>query len=110
MQTHFLALQALPVGMLPMPLPKPLVFLFFAPFAAFDALREPSASNVFHVRPGVADEAHKTAWHCATINQERIAVFAEADEMGRAGLASVVQALADLKRPPIVTSAVWARH
>ena len=79
---------------------------FFAPFAASDALREPAAANVFHVRPGLADEAYKVARHCATLNQERIAVFAEDDAMGRAGLAAVVQALTDLKRPPLVASAL----
>lgn len=79
---------------------------FFAPFAASDALRESSASNVFHIRPGLADEAYKVARHCATLNQDRIAVFAEDDAMGRAGVAAVIQALVDLKRPPIVASAL----
>ena len=79
---------------------------FFAPFAASDSLREAAAGNAFHVRPGLADEAYKVARHCATLNQERIAVFAEDDAMGRAGLAAVVQALIDLKRPPIVASAL----
>ena len=79
---------------------------FFAPFAASDALREAAAGNAFHVRPGLADEAYKVARHCATLNQERIAVFAEEDAMGRAGLAAVIQALTDLKRPPIVASAL----
>lgn len=80
--------------------------LFFAPFAASDALHDPGLSNVFHVRPALADEAYKVARHCATLNQDRIAVFAEDDAMGRAGLAAVNQALADLKRPPIVASAL----
>ena len=80
--------------------------LFFAPFAASDALYEPSLTNVFHVRPGLADEAYKIARHCATLNQDRIAVFAEDDAMGRAGIAAVNQALLDLKRPPIVASAL----
>ena len=79
---------------------------FFAPFAASDALRDPAATNAFHIRPGLADEAYKVARHCATLNQDRIAVFAEDDAMGRAGLAAVVQALTDLKRPPIVASAL----
>ena len=79
---------------------------FFAPFAASDALRDATAPNAFHIRPGLADEAYKVARHCATLNQERIAVFAEEDAMGRAGLAAVVQALTDLKRPPIVASAL----
>ena len=74
--------------------------LFFAPFAASDALHDPSLTNVFHVRPALADEAYKIVRHCATLNQNRIAVFAEDDAMGRAGLAAVNQALLDLKRPP----------
>ena len=31
--------------------------IFFAPFAASDALRDTANSNVFHVRPSMADEA-----------------------------------------------------
>ena len=85
---------------------KPANKLFFAPFAASDALHEPAATNVFHVRPSLADEAYKVVRHCATLNQDRIAVFAEDDAMGRAGLAAINQALLDLKRPPIVGSAL----
>jgi branched-chain amino acid transport system substrate-binding protein len=90
--------------------------LFFAPFAASDSLREASLSNAFHVRPALADEAYKMVRHCATLNQNRIAVFAEDDAMGRAGLAAVNQALVDLKLPPLVASVFprstatrWAR-
>jgi ABC-type branched-subunit amino acid transport system substrate-binding protein len=85
---------------------KPAGALFFAPFAASDALHDPALGNVFHVRPALSDEAYKVARHCATLNQDRIAVFAEDDAMGRAGLAAVNQALIDLKRPPIVASAM----
>lgn len=80
--------------------------LFFAPFAASDNLHDPALSSVFHVRPALADEAYKVVRHCATLNQDRIAVFAEDDAMGHAGLAAVNQALADLKRPPLVASAL----
>ncbi len=80
--------------------------LFFAPFAASDALHEAALSSVFHVRPALADEAYKVVRHCATLNQDRIAVFAEDDAMGRAGIAAVNQALIDLKRPPLVASAL----
>ncbi|WP_372826367.1 ABC transporter substrate-binding protein [Polaromonas sp.] len=79
--------------------------LFFAPFAASDALRDASASNAFLIRPALADEAYKMVRHCATLNQNRIAVFAEDDAMGRAGLAAVNQALVDLKLPPLVAHA-----
>ena len=80
--------------------------LFFAPFAASDALHDPALANIFHVRPALADEAYKIARHCATLNQDRIGVFAEDDAMGRGGLAAVNQALIDLKRPAIVGSAL----
>lgn len=85
---------------------KPTGALFFAPFAASDALHDPALAHVFHVRPALADEAYKVTRHCATLNQDRIAVFAEDDAMGRAGLAAINQALLDLKRPPIVASAL----
>ena len=81
---------------------------FFAPFAASDALHGADAVNAFHVRPALSDEAYKVARHCATLNQERIAVFAEDDAMGRGGLAAINQALVDLKRPPLVASALSA--
>ena len=84
---------------------KPTNTLFFAPFAASDTLHNPALINVFHVRPALADEAYKVVQHCATLNQDRIAIFAEDDAMGRAGLAAVNQALADLKRPALVASA-----
>jgi len=84
---------------------KPTSTLFFAPFAASDSLRDASLSNTFHIRPALADEAYKMVRHCATLNQNRIAVFAEDDAMGRAGLAAVNQALVDLKLPPLVASA-----
>jgi branched-chain amino acid transport system substrate-binding protein len=84
---------------------KPANTLFFAPFAASDGLRDASLGNAFHIRPALADEAYKMVRHCATLNQNRIAVFAEDDAMGRAGLAAVNQALVDLKLPPLVASA-----
>ena len=58
------------------------------------------------MRPALSDEAYKVVRHCATINQDRIAVFAEEDAMGRAGMAAITQALVDLKRPPLVASAL----
>ena len=79
--------------------------IFFAPFAASDTLRDASNTNVFHVRPSLADEAFKMVRHCATLGQTRIAVLAEDDAMGRAGLAAVKQALADQKLEPMVASA-----
>jgi len=79
--------------------------LFFAPFAASDTLRDDKHTHVFHVRPSMADEAFKMVRHCATLGQTRIAVLAEDDAMGRAGLAAVTQALVEQKLPPLVGSA-----
>jgi branched-chain amino acid transport system substrate-binding protein len=79
---------------------------FFAPFAASDGLYDSASSNAFFVRPAMADEAYKIVRHCATLNQNRIAVFAEEDAMGKAGLVAVNQAIADLKYPPLVATAL----
>ena len=79
--------------------------IFFAPFAASDKLREAAYTNVFHVRPSLADEAFKIVRHSATLGQNRMAVLAEDDAMGRAGLAAIQQALAEQKLPPLVASA-----
>ena len=80
--------------------------IFFAPFAASDKLRDPAHANVFHVRPSLSDEAFKMVRHCATLGQTRIAVLAEDDAMGRAGLAAIQQALTEQKLPPLVGSAI----
>jgi branched-chain amino acid transport system substrate-binding protein len=79
--------------------------IFFAPFAAADTLRDGKHTNVFHVRPGMADEAFKMVRHCGTLGQTRIAVLGEDDAMGRAGLEAVKAALADEKMQPLVASA-----
>lgn len=79
--------------------------IFFAPFAAADTLRDAKHGNVFHVRPSLADEAYKMVRHCATLGQTRIAVLAEDDAMGKAGLDAVKTALAEEKLQPLVASA-----
>lgn len=79
--------------------------VLFAPFAGSDRLRQPGVQHVFHVRPSLSDEAFKMVRHCATLAQERIAVVAEDDAMGRAGLAAVQQALVELKMAPLVAQA-----
>jgi branched-chain amino acid transport system substrate-binding protein len=79
--------------------------VLFAPFAASDALRSKDQNQVFHVRPSLSDEAARMVRHCQTLTQTRIALLAEDDAMGRAGLAAITQALADAKMPPLVASA-----
>lgn len=54
--------------------------LIFAPFAASDGCTSPS----------LADEAYKVARHCATLNQDRIAVFAEDDAIRVIELVSIM--------------------
>ncbi len=80
--------------------------LLFAPFAASDTLRGPAHPNVFHVRPGMIDEALKIVRQCATVGQTRIALVGDDDAMGRAGLAAVQQAVSELKLPPLVATAL----
>jgi branched-chain amino acid transport system substrate-binding protein len=63
--------------------------LLFAPFAASDNLRGADHPNVFHVRPGMIDEALKIVRQCATVGQTRVALVGDDDAMGRAGLAAV---------------------
>jgi ABC-type branched-subunit amino acid transport system substrate-binding protein len=79
--------------------------ILFAPFAAADDLRDLSHTNVFHVRPSMSDEAFKIVRHCATLNQTRIAVLAEDDAMGRAGVAAINKAITELKLAPLVATA-----
>jgi branched-chain amino acid transport system substrate-binding protein len=79
--------------------------VFFAPYAGSDALRAKEQTHVFHVRPSLSDEALRMVRHCQTLSQTRIAVLAEDDAMGRAGLAAVTQALQEAKMPPPVASA-----
>ncbi len=80
--------------------------VLFAPFAAADNLRGSNFPNVFHVRPSMADEAVKIVRQCGAVGQTRIALVGDDDAMGRAGLAAVEQALADLKLQPLVASAL----
>jgi branched-chain amino acid transport system substrate-binding protein len=80
--------------------------LLFAPFAASDDLRGADHPNVFHVRPGMIDEALKIVRQCATVGQTRVALVGDDDAMGRAGLAAVEQALTELKLPALVATAL----
>ncbi|SCX74249.1 ABC transporter substrate-binding protein [Variovorax sp. EL159] len=80
--------------------------LLFAPFAASDTLRGADHPNVFHVRPGMIDEALKIVRQCATVGQTRVALVGDDDAMGRAGLAAVQQAITELKLTPLVATAL----
>ena len=88
------------------PLAKTAGLAFFASFAASDSLYGAVNSNAYLVRPSMADEAYKIVRHSATLNQNRIAVFAEEDAMGRAGIAAINQAIVDLKQAPLVATAL----
>jgi len=81
-----------------------------APFAAADTLRDAAHPHVFHVRPSMADEAFKMVQHCATLGHARLALLAEDDAMGRAGLAAVNHAIAELKLPPLAATAFVPSH
>lgn len=79
--------------------------IFFAPFAAPDALRSASYPQVYLVRPSMADEAFKMVQYCATLGLTRIALVGDDDALGRAGLEAVNRALADLKLPALAVTA-----
>jgi ABC-type branched-subunit amino acid transport system substrate-binding protein len=78
--------------------------LLLAPFAAADNLRGTAYPNVFHVRPSMADEAAKILRQCSAVGQTRIALIGDDDAMGRAGLATVEKAAAELKLAPLVSA------
>jgi ABC-type branched-subunit amino acid transport system substrate-binding protein len=78
--------------------------LLFAPFAAADNLRGSGFPQVFHVRPSMADEATKILRQCSAMGQTRIALVGDDDAMGRAGLATVEKAAAELKLAPLVAT------
>jgi ABC-type branched-subunit amino acid transport system substrate-binding protein len=80
--------------------------LLFAPFAASDVLRGADHPHVFHVRPGMIDEALKIVRQCATVGQTRIALVGDDNAMGHAGRTAVQQALAERKMEPLVATAM----
>ncbi|MFT4265684.1 MAG: ABC transporter substrate-binding protein [Xenophilus sp.] len=79
--------------------------VFFAPFAAPDALRGPAYPLVYLVRPSMADEAFKMVQYCATLGLTRIALAGDDDALGRAGLEAVNRAVDELKLPPLAVTA-----
>ncbi|MFM9880094.1 MAG: ABC transporter substrate-binding protein [Burkholderiaceae bacterium] len=80
--------------------------ILFAPYAASNALRSPANNHVFHVRPGMNDEAFRMVKQANALGQGRIAVLTEDDAMGREGLAAVTAATRELGVPSIIGSAV----
>ena len=86
-------------------LAKPAGVPFFAPFAASDSLYDAVNNYAFLVRPAKADEACKIVWCCVTVNQNRIAVFAEDDAMAEAHVAAIIKANVALKQTALVATA-----
>lgn len=80
---------------------------FFAPSSGAPSLRTPVHKNVFHVRASYADEAEKIVQHATTMGMNRIAVFYQDNEYGKAALGGVQQALKKRNLEPVaVASAV----
>src|SRR5690606_18817648 len=78
---------------------------FVAPSSGAPALRQPMNKNVFHVRASYADEADKIVQHVTTVGQDRIAVFYQDNEYGRAALEGIQQALKKHKLQPVAMAA-----
>ena len=78
----------------------------FAPFTGAQLARIKGARNVFNIRASYADEAQKVVQHLHTLGIQRIAVAHQANTFGREVLASVQQAMAQLKLPDATIATV----
>ena len=78
----------------------------FAPFTGAQLARVKGARNLFNIRASYADEAQKVVQHLHTLGIQRIAVAYQANTFGREVLASVQQAMAQLKLPDAVIATV----
>lgn len=81
---------------------------FFAPLTGAQALREPFNRYVTHVRASYAEETAAIIRQATTVGIKKIAVFYQDNEVGLAGLADVVRALAPLNLKPVATGHVDA--
>jgi len=79
---------------------------FFGPFTGAEALRDPFATNVFHLRASYYDETALIVKQLTQLNIRKIAVFHQNDAYGKAGLDGVVRALRPLKLEPAALGTV----
>ena len=78
----------------------------FAPFTGAQLARVKGARNLFNIRASYADEAQKVVQHLHTLGIQRIAVAHQMNAFGREVLASVQQAMAQLKLPDAAIATV----
>lgn len=78
---------------------------FFAPSSGAHSLRQPLNKNVFHVRASYSDEAEKIVEHVTTMGMNRVAVFYQDNEYGRAAFDGIQQALKKRNLEPIAVAA-----
>lgn len=77
---------------------------FFAPLTGAQSLREPFNRHVVHVRASYAEETAAIIRQATTVGIKKIAVFYQDNDVGQAGLADVVRALATLNLKPVATA------
>ena len=78
---------------------------FFAPSSGAPSLRQPIHKNVFHVRASYFDEADEIMQHVTTLSMDRIAVFYQDNEYGKAAMEGIQQALKQRKLEPVAIAA-----
>jgi ABC-type branched-subunit amino acid transport system substrate-binding protein len=79
---------------------------FFGPFTGAEALRDPFADNVFHVRASYFDETSLIVRQLTSLGLNRIAVLRQNDSYGQAGLDGVLRALKPLNLAPVAVGGV----
>ncbi len=79
---------------------------FFGPFTGAEALRDPFARNVFHVRASYFDETALIVRQLVELGLKKIAVFRQDDSYGQAGLDGVQRALAGHGLEPVAVGLV----
>ncbi|MGZ5785730.1 MAG: ABC transporter substrate-binding protein, partial [Ramlibacter sp.] len=65
----------------------------FGPITGADELRDPSMTNLFHIRASYGDEVEKIVQHLSTLGIQRISVVYLDNGLGKSGLAGVERAM-----------------
>lgn len=95
-----------PTSLAALPLVNDSKMPFFGPFTGAEALREPFAKSVFHVRASYYDETALIVKNLTQLGLNKVAVFYQNDAYGKAGLEGVTRALKPLNLAPVALGTV----
>jgi branched-chain amino acid transport system substrate-binding protein len=95
-----------PTSLAALPLVNEARIPFFGPFTGAQALRDPFAKNVFHVRASYFDETALIVKQLTALGLKRVAVFYQNDAYGKAGLTGVTRALKTSSLEPVALGTV----